>query len=270
MGLLFLTLILFAVLVKIEKNIPFLKDPPDKVRESYTANFKLFIFNEIALAILSVESLYLVVDKFSGYGLLSGMADGPFKYMLAFALMDLIFYWWHRSEHAFKFLWGFHQVHHSDACLNVTTSVRFHTLSLILSIIIKALFFIAMGLSAGSVMYYEGVVTLFVIFQHANITFPFEQRIANIFIMPRLHRLHHSRTLSQRDRNFGVVFSFWDRIFATHLDAQPDGIGLPHIQHPSHAQLLKMGLVNAAETISDFCRTTRRTYSVINQFLHFE
>ena len=269
MWLIFLTLILFAVLIKTEKNMPYLKDPPDKMRESYKTNFKLFAFNEITLALLSIESLYLLVDRFSGHGLLSDMPDGPFKYLLAFVLMDLTLYLWHRSEHAFKLLWGFHQVHHSDACLNVSTSVRFHTLSLILVIIVKTLFFITMGLSAVTILFYEGIVALFVTFQHANITFPYEQRIARIFVVPRLHRLHHSRSLNQRDKNFGVVFSFWDRLFATYQDARPAKIGLAAIQHPSCTQLLKMGFVSALDSMAYFFRTTRRTYSVINEFLHF-
>lgn len=269
MWLLFLTLILFVILIRVEKNMPFLKDPPGKVLESYMTNFKLFMFNEIALAILSVESIYLLVDKFSGHGLLSGMADGPVKYLLAFVLMDLTLYLWHRSEHAFKFLWGFHQIHHSDACVNVTTSVRFHTLALVLAVVVKALFFILMGLSSALVLYFESIVAVLVIVQHANIAFPYERRIAKIFIVPHLHRLHHSRALSQRDKNFGVVFSFWDKIFATHLDAVPEGIGLASMERPSFVQLLKMGFVNAMEGIGGFFRTTRRTYSVLNQYLHF-
>lgn len=269
MWLLFLTLILFAILIKVERSMPFLKDPPRKVLESYRTNFKLFMFNEIALAILSVESIYLLVDKFSGYGLMSGMADGPVKYLLAFVLMDLTLYLWHRSEHTFKFLWGFHQIHHSDACVNVTTSVRFHTLALILAVAVKALFFIAMGLSSALVLYFESITAVFVILQHANITYPYERYIGKIFIVPHLHRLHHSRALSQRDKNFGVVFSFWDRIFATHLNAVPEGIGLQYIERPSYVQLLKMGFVNAADGIGGFFRTTRRTYSALNQFLHF-
>ncbi|WP_051299974.1 sterol desaturase family protein [Methylobacter luteus] len=269
MWLLFLTLILFAILIKVERNMPFLKDPPAKVLESYRTNFKLFLFNEIALAIFSVESIYLLVDKFSGHGLLSSMAEGPVKYLLAFVLMDLTLYLWHRSEHVFKFLWGFHQIHHSDACVNVTTAVRFHTLALILAVAVKALFFIIMGLSATSVLYFEGIMTVFVILQHTNITFPYEQRIGKIFIVPHLHRLHHSRAFSQRDRNFGIVFSFWDRIFATHLEALPEGIGLAYIDHASCVQLLRMGFINAVDGISDFFRTTRRTYSAVNQFLHF-
>src|SRR5437764_10201474 len=54
---------------------------------------------------------------------------------LGFLLMDLSFYYWHRANHAWPFLWRFHNAHHVDHDLDVSTAVRFH--------------FVEVGLSAG-------------------------------------------------------------------------------------------------------------------------
>jgi sterol desaturase/sphingolipid hydroxylase (fatty acid hydroxylase superfamily) len=41
---------------------------------------------------------------------------------------DLIFYWVHRAQHHFEFLWSMHSFHHSDDDVNVTSSYRHYWL----------------------------------------------------------------------------------------------------------------------------------------------
>src|SRR3989441_9125506 len=48
------------------------------------------------------------------------------EFVLAFLLMDLTFYWWHLANHRIPFLWRFHNVHHIDPDLDVSTAFRFH------------------------------------------------------------------------------------------------------------------------------------------------
>ena len=48
------------------------------------------------------------------------------RFVLSFLLMDLTFYWWHAANHRLAFLWRFHNVHHIDPDLDVSTAFRFH------------------------------------------------------------------------------------------------------------------------------------------------
>lgn len=48
---------------------------------------------------------------------------GPIR---QFMNMDLSFYYWHVANHRIPFLWRFHNVHHLDPDLDVSTAVRFH------------------------------------------------------------------------------------------------------------------------------------------------
>src|SRR5437660_1344338 len=48
------------------------------------------------------------------------------KFIVSFLWMDLTFYWWHIANHRFRFLWRFHNVHHIDLDLDVSTGFRFH------------------------------------------------------------------------------------------------------------------------------------------------
>ena len=45
---------------------------------------------------------------------------------LAFLFLDAWNYGWHRLNHRFPILWRFHQVHHSDPVMDVSTATRFH------------------------------------------------------------------------------------------------------------------------------------------------
>src|SRR5689334_20923910 len=45
----------------------------------------------------------------------------------AIVLFDCWQYWWHRFNHRVPFLWRFHAVHHSDAEMDASSGVRFHT-----------------------------------------------------------------------------------------------------------------------------------------------
>jgi sterol desaturase/sphingolipid hydroxylase (fatty acid hydroxylase superfamily) len=39
--------------------------------------------------------------------------------------------------------------------------------------------------------------------------------LGRVLVSPRFHRLHHSAEPRDRDRNFGMTYSFWDRLFGT-------------------------------------------------------
>ncbi len=44
------------------------------------------------------------------------------EFAVSFLLMDLIFYYWHLANHRVPFLWRFHNVHHIDPELDVSTA----------------------------------------------------------------------------------------------------------------------------------------------------
>ena len=65
--------------------------------------------------------------------------------VVTFLLLDLSFYYWHRANHVWPFLWRFHNVHHVDPDLDVSTSIRFHFLEIAFSAAFRALQVIVIG-----------------------------------------------------------------------------------------------------------------------------
>lgn len=189
----------------------------------------------------SHSPLYYAAQQFSGNGLLSGLEDGPAKYLLCFLLLDFTLYAWHYATHHIDMLWTVHKVHHSDKAFNVTTGLRFHMGELILEVLVRVAFIGLVGVDAEVVLVNQAIITLFVLFHHSNIRFSGEQLLSILFIVPCLHRLHHSELRAEHDSNYGAVFSIWDRLFGTLKQKEPKAIGLQGVDEQGLVDLVRYG-----------------------------
>ena len=238
-----LAILAFILLVIIEKKHPYRVFPQKIFKESFMTNTTAFLVNNVILSVLRASSLFLVAQEFASHGLLSGLDDGPVKWILAFAFFDLAIYAWHFVSHKYEYLWRFHKVHHSDNGFNVSTGFRFHVFDLLIEIVYKCLFVVIIGVNAYLVLSIEIIELFFILFHHANIRVPNEEAISNVFITPSLHRTHHSRKRSEHDSNYGIVFSLWDRLFGTRLEAVPEQIGLDLIHADNFIQLFSLAFI---------------------------
>lgn len=132
-------------------------------------------------------------------------------------LLDFLIYWWHRANHEIRFLWRFHEVHHLDQFLDVTSAVRFHFGEVMLSAAIRAVVIVLLGIPIGSVLVFETLVLISAAFHHSNVKLPprLEAALARIIITPSIHWVHHHAIRRDTDSNYGTIFSFWDPLFRT-------------------------------------------------------
>src|SRR6185436_4866500 len=75
--------------------------------------------------------------------------------VFGFLLLDLTFYYWHLANHKSPFLWRFHNVHHIDRDLDVSTAFRFHFGEVALSAGFRALQIAVIGVSPVTFALYE-------------------------------------------------------------------------------------------------------------------
>src|SRR5438874_8140873 len=136
---------------------------------------------------------------------------------LAFLLMDLSFYYWHRANHLWPLLWRFHNAHHIDPDLDVTTAVRFHFVEVGYSAAFRAVQIMLIGGPPLTLILYEIIFQLNTLFQHSNVRLPiaFERRLNLVIVTPRMHGIHHSRRFHETNANWSSVFSWWDRLHGT-------------------------------------------------------
>ena len=170
------------------------------------------------------------------------------EFLLVFLLMDYGIYFWHMMNHHIPFLWRFHNIHHLDIDLDVSTSVRFHAGELLIGILVRGIMIILIGASPLMVLAYEVVFETANNFQHSNWKLPKKlESVLNAFIVtPRMHGIHHSIIKDETDSNFSVIFSFWDKIhktFKIHIPQDAITIGVPYYRNPQEEKFSKLLLL---------------------------
>ena len=134
-------------------------------------------------------------------------------WVLAFVLIDLVFYIYHRLSHRVRFLWAIHMSHHSSEEMNFAVSLRqawFAPLS-------KLPFFAVLPLlgMAPTIAVIAGVIsTLWGVVGHTQIVDKLGP-LEIVFNTPSHHRVHHGANKEYIDKNYGNLFIIWDKMFGT-------------------------------------------------------
>ena len=205
---------------------------------SWRANSGLWALNAAVLGVVCAGCACTVSRWASGVGaglLNQGVVSAWVAIPVSVLGMDLVSYFWHRANHLVRFLWRFHQAHHSDPDYTVTTALRFHPGELLLALPLRLLAVAVLGVPIVGVIVFEVIFAFANFYEHGNIDLPlkFERTIGRVFITPALHRRHHSRESRLLDTNYGAIFSLWDRSFQSYGEnssATRVATGLPRIE----------------------------------------
>ena len=184
------------------------------------------ILINVAVGALTV-GLFIWIEV-TGWGLLN-MVEWPSWVELVVAIMafDLISqYVAHLTVHRVKFLWRIHLVHHSDTKVDATTGTRLHPLDFLSRESFAVLAVLIMGAPLAFYLFYRILTIAFTYFNHSNIRLPLavDKAISWVIISPNTHKFHHHFEEPWTDRNFGNIFSIWDRIFGTFVYGDVDKI----------------------------------------------
>ena len=152
-------------------------------------NLCLSVF-AFAVAALIIRPLGLALAAWTAekpFGLLHVVAlPAAVQFGLAFLLMDLTFYYWHLANHMIPGLWRFHNVHHIDPDLDVSTALRFHVGEILLSTAFRIVQVSLIGLSPLTYMLYESVFQGSTLFHHSNVRLPLRaERLLNKVLVCR-------------------------------------------------------------------------------------
>ncbi len=189
-------------------------------------NLGLVFLNSVVLRLLFPAAAVGVAAfaQANGWGLLN-YYQPPFilAVIISVIAMDMVIYLQHVMVHAIPALWRLHMVHHVDPDYDVSTGSRFHTLEIILSMLIKFATIIVLGPPVVGVVIFEVLLNATAMFNHGNMRLPENiDRILRLFVVtPDMHRVHHSVIPEETNSNFGFNLPWWDRIFGTYK-AQPE------------------------------------------------
>lgn len=165
---------------------------------------------------------------------LVGMPDS-LRMVLGIVLLDFTFYYWHRATHEAPLLWRFHNVHHIDPDMDVSTSFRFHFVEIVLSATFRALQVLLLGVGFLTVVVFQVLFMCATLFHHSNVRIPIrlERLLNKVIVTPRMHGIHHSDYRDETDSNYATIFRWWDclnRTLRLNVPQQDVEIGVPAYQ----------------------------------------
>lgn len=143
--------------------------------------------------------------------------SGLIELTIDVVILDLLIYWWHRANHVSQSLWRFHEIHHLDEFLDVSSSVRFHFGEVLLAACFRTLVVLVLDMPIASILVFETLVLVSSAFHHSNLRLgvKVEKAISYVLITPSTHWVHHHAKRSDTDSNYGTIFSCWDQIFGS-------------------------------------------------------
>jgi sterol desaturase/sphingolipid hydroxylase (fatty acid hydroxylase superfamily) len=217
---------LLALMLILELLIP-LRDTSNGRIQRWIQNFGLGILNTllIRLSVKAIAYTSSIYFQSRGIGLLNLEFINSSNFQLAsiiltILILDLAIYFQHRVSHSLPFLWRFHKVHHTDIEFDASTSVRFHPIEIIFSMIYKLFIIMLLGANPIGVVLFEIILNAGSTFNHSNIKLPkfFENVLRYFIVTPDMHRIHHSVLPMETNSNYSFSVSIWDRIFKTYRE----------------------------------------------------
>jgi sterol desaturase/sphingolipid hydroxylase (fatty acid hydroxylase superfamily) len=176
--------------------------------------------------------------------------------VLALCTYDLGVFLGHFLAHKIPFLWEFHKVHHSAHVLTPLTNYRTHPVD---KLIEMALITVFSGLLFGVYGYlYSGGMHEYIFLnlsalyfayllvsnlRHSHIWISYGWKLSHILSSPAMHQIHHSAAEKHFDKNYALVFSFWDYFIGSlYVPKEKEEIswGLPSEEHQNYDSVWKL------------------------------
>jgi sterol desaturase/sphingolipid hydroxylase (fatty acid hydroxylase superfamily) len=175
-------------------------------------------FAIVRLAMLPIPIAVAMWAQDRPIGLLNWLAlPGWAAGIATFLLMDYAYWWWHWANHMLPLFWRFHNVHHTDLDLDVSTAARFHFGEMLFSVGFLSLAVVVFGVAPMMLLVFFITFEAATLFHHSNWRLPIGvERVLNlILVTPRMHGIHHSIVQRETNSNWGTIFCWWDKFHGT-------------------------------------------------------
>lgn len=183
-------------------------------------NFVLSIpgFAVVRLAMLPIPFAAAIWAQDQHIGLLNWLGlPGWAAAIATFLLMDYAYWWWHWANHMLPLFWRFHNVHHTDLDMDVSTAARFHFGEMIFSTGFLVLAVVLFGIPPVMFLVFFIAFEAATVFHHSNWRLPInvERMLNHVIVTPRMHGIHHSIVQRETNSNWGTIFCWWDKLHHT-------------------------------------------------------
>jgi sterol desaturase/sphingolipid hydroxylase (fatty acid hydroxylase superfamily) len=175
-------------------------------------------FAVVRLAMLPIPFTLAIWAQHRDIGLLNWITIPQWAALIAtFLLLDYAYWWWHWVNHMVPFFWRFHNVHHTDLDMDVSTAARFHFGEMIFSIGFLSVAVVVFGIAPIMLIVFFIAFEAETLFHHSNWRLPIklERLLNHVIVTPRMHGIHHSIVQRETNSNWGTIFCWWDKLHCT-------------------------------------------------------
>lgn len=147
-------------------------------------------------------------------------------FIIVFIVIDFFDYIYHVLMHKVPFLWRFHQIHHSDMKVDITTTIREHPGETVCRVSNLAIVVFILGVPPGILLLKTFTQSFVNLTTHSSVKLPerLNKIIALVFVTPNVHHIHHHYKMPYTDMNYGDTLTIWDRLFSTYSNLEQSKI----------------------------------------------
>jgi len=215
-------LAVMAVAALLEAGVPFFT-VHERMRGRRAANLGLtavvFLLNWL---LGSLAALVAFVLSIRSSGRLGGL-PWPVQIVAGVIIVDFSTgYLSHRIMHVWPAMWRFHQVHHCDDFVDVTTTYRTHPVETVWRFLFAIVPVWVIGIAPAAVVIQRLLQATNGVIAHANIRLwaPLDRLLSRVWVTPNVHKIHHSRQLTETNSNYGTILTIYDRLLGTYTPAE--------------------------------------------------
>lgn len=150
-------------------------------------------------------------------------------YWIALVLLQDFAYWaQHTIDHRVRILWAVHVTHHNSKYYNLTTGFR----SSVFQPLYRYVYFVPIAMLGFTPLHIMFAYAATQIYGNLVHTQAIEKMgfLEKFMVTPSHHRVHHASNVPYLDKNMGMLFIWWDKMFGTFapegLDPEPIHYGL--------------------------------------------
>jgi sterol desaturase/sphingolipid hydroxylase (fatty acid hydroxylase superfamily) len=124
----------------------------------------------------------------------------------------------HRAMHMWPPMWRVHQIHHNDPFVDVTTTYRTHPVETAWRFMFAIVPVWLLGIPAQAVVIQRLLQATNGVIEHANIRLwaPLDRVLSLVWVTPNVHKMHHSREVSETNSNYANLLTIYDRLLGTY------------------------------------------------------
>src|SRR5262245_9068584 len=128
----------------------------------------------------------------------------------------------HRTMHMWPAMWRFHQIHHSDPFVDVTTTYRTHPVETVWRFLFAIVPVWIFGIPARAVLIQRLLQATNGVIEHGNIRLwaPLDRALSLVWVTPNVHKIHHSRAVEETNSNYANLITLYDRLLGTFTPAE--------------------------------------------------